>query len=190
MMSSGHKRTFEICRLFLGCYCAHSKWPPNTKCVTISAQDQFSEVKSSQARFWKPSTLSQQVLVRVVNDLLIRSLSRFSAQDQFSEVQSSQAHLWKPPSFCSAVTRARSKWPPNTECVTIFYTRSVQWGTILTSTLLKTTDSFSAVTCARSKWPPNTECVTIFYKRSVQWGTILTSALFNHRVFLGSYLCA
>jgi len=55
--------------------------------------------------------------------------------------------------------------------------RSVQWGTILTNALLKTTEFVLTVTRAPSKWPPNTECVTIFYRRSVQWGTILTSAL-------------
>jgi len=124
--------------------------------------------------------------VCIVNVLLIRSVSRFSTkyQPDFSEVQSSQAHLWKPPSFFSAGIRARSKWPPNTECVTIFYKVSVQWGKILTSALLRTTEfCFSAGTCARSKWPPNTECVTTFYQISGQWGTILTSTLMKTTEF-------
>jgi len=41
----------------------------------------------------KTTEFSRQLLVRVVNDLLIRSVSRFSTKDQFREVQSSQAHF-------------------------------------------------------------------------------------------------
>ena len=82
--------------------------------ISEKHQPEFSEVKSSQAHFWKPTSFFQQLLVRVVNDLLIRSVSQFSTKYQFSEVKSSRAHFWKPPSF-SAVTRARSKieWVPS-----------------------------------------------------------------------------
>ena len=72
-------------------------------------------------------------------------------------------------SIPAVATRARSKWPPNTEYVTIFYKRSVQWGTILTLTqahFWKPLSFFSTVTRVRSKWPPKTEFVTIFYKKN------------------------
>jgi len=38
---------------------------------------------------------SWQLILRVVNDLLIQSMSWFSTKDHFNEVQSSQAHFWK-----------------------------------------------------------------------------------------------
>ena len=73
---------------------------PNTECVTIfykiSESVQWGKILTNA--LLKPTEFSQQLLVPVVNDLLIRSESRFSTKDQFSEVQSSHAHSWKPPS--------------------------------------------------------------------------------------------
>jgi len=121
----------------------------------FSTKYQFNEVQSSQAHLWKPPSFSRQLLVRVENDLLIRSVSWFSAKDHFSEVQSSQAHSRKPLSFFPRQLIVRVVNPPNTECVTIFYKRSVQWGTILTSALSKTTEFFfGSYSCAwyKTSW--------------------------------------
>jgi len=52
---------------------------------------------SDKRTFENHQVCSRQLLVRLVNDLLIRSGSRFSTKDQFTEVKSSQAHFSKPP---------------------------------------------------------------------------------------------
>jgi len=128
---------------FLAVTRARSKWPPDTECVTIfyKRSVQWGTILTS-ALLKTTEFFSLQLLVRVVKDLLIRSVSRFSTKDQFNKVQSSQAHSWKPTSFSLAATRARSKRPPNMDCFTIFYKRSVHWGKILTSAHLKTTEFF------------------------------------------------
>ena len=43
----------------------------------------------------------------------------------------------------------------------IFYKRYVQWSTILTSALLKTTEFLLTITRARIKWPPDTKCQSV-----------------------------
>jgi len=127
-------------------------------------QSQFSEVKSSQAQYWNPLSFSRQLLVRVVNDLLIQSVSRFSAKDQFCEVQSLQAHSWKPPSLLwkllvrvvnDLLIRSVSRFSAKDQFSKVKSSRSHFW---------KPPSLLSTVTRASDKWLPNTECVTIFYK--------------------------
>jgi len=142
----------------------------------FSTKYQFSEVKPSHTHFWEPSSLSRQLLVRVVNHtlLLIRSVSLFSTKYQFSEIKPSQSHFSESGSLFLAVTRARSKsnTTPDTECVTILYKISVQWGKTLIHAFLRTSEFVSAVTRAefvsavtrarsKSHTTPDTECVTI-----------------------------
>jgi len=127
-------------------------------------QSQFSEVKSSQAHFWNPLSFSRQLLLRVVNDLLVLSVSRFSAKDQFSEVQTSQAHSWKPPSLSwKLLVRVENNlliWS-----VSRFSTKD-QFSKVKSSQVhsWKPPSLLLTVTRSRDKWPHNTEFVTIFYK--------------------------
>jgi len=148
---------------------------PNTECVTILYK-KVSSVRSNphELTFDNLWVCPRQLLLRVVNHtLLLYGVCHDSLQKGLlSEVKPSQSHFWEPLSFCffSAVTRARSKshTTPDTECVTILYKLSVQWGKTLTHALLRTSEFVSAVTRARSKSyaTPNTECVTIFYKKN------------------------
>ena len=104
---------------------------------------------------------SRQLLVRVINDFLMRSVSRFSAKDQFIKMKSRvTSALLKNTEF----VLDRYKWLPNTECVTIFCKDLFNEVRPSQAHSWKPPSLFSTVNRARDKWLPNTECVTIFYK--------------------------
>ena len=83
--------------LVLGACCIRARRKRRSYAIQLSCQSIPGRMGffrlPGQDLFNEDRVCSRQLLVRVVNDILIRSESRFFYKDQLNEVQSSQAHL-------------------------------------------------------------------------------------------------